>query len=266
VGGGIWGSSGISSDGTSLFVTTGNSKASATSGLNTAPSTWGDGESVYKLPTTLAPPSMTSTTDLFVPSNWTSLDTADQDIGGTGPVLFDIPGANPSKLLMALGKDGNAYLLDRTNLGGMDAQALAKAPVATGIIDAAVAYRTALASYVVFINSGAPMMCPSGQTGGLSAIKISATSPPTMSVAWCGGPATNGSAMVTMTTAAGANTIVWVYGQDQRIHGLDGDTGQSVYSGAPTPLVQGQPIQAPIVAKGRIFLGTPNQIYAFTPN
>ena len=40
-----------------------------------------------------------------------------QDCG----ILVDVPGAMPSNLVVALGKDGNAYLLNRSNLGGITA-------------------------------------------------------------------------------------------------------------------------------------------------
>ena len=36
-------------------------------------------------------------------------------------MLVDVPGANPSQLVLATGKDGNAYLLNRNNLGGITA-------------------------------------------------------------------------------------------------------------------------------------------------
>ena len=36
-------------------------------------------------------------------------------------MLIDVPGATPSQLVLALGKDGNAYLLNRNNLGGIAA-------------------------------------------------------------------------------------------------------------------------------------------------
>ena len=59
--------------------------------------------------------------DFFCPSNWSSLDSSDTDISGSGVQLFDVPGATPSALVLVLGKDGNAYLLNRTNMGGMSA-------------------------------------------------------------------------------------------------------------------------------------------------
>ena len=91
----IWGSTGIASDGTSLFFATGNSKSSAGAGPNTSSGDsggdWGDGETVYKFPTSLTPPSTTTTTDYFVPGNWVALDDADADMGGTSPSSSRFP-------------------------------------------------------------------------------------------------------------------------------------------------------------------------------
>ena len=49
-------------------------------------------------------------------ANWQSLDQSDTDLGGCSAILIDVPGANPSQLVLALGKDGNAYLVNRNNL------------------------------------------------------------------------------------------------------------------------------------------------------
>src|SRR5262249_57897449 len=108
----------------------------------------------------------------------------------TGAVLFEAPGATPSKLAMALGKNGRAYLLDQANLGGLDAQPLAGLLVNNGsIINAAVAYTTSLGTYVVYKGAPAPGVRPAVHTGGLIAIKVSAASPPALSIPWCGGVA-----------------------------------------------------------------------------
>jgi hypothetical protein len=193
-----------------------------------------------------------------------NLDDADADIGGTAPVLVNVPGATPSALVVALGKDDNAYLLNRANLGGMDATPLAKMKVATGaIINAFAAYTTAMGTYVVFKGAGSG--CPSGQTGGLTAIKIAATSPPTMSIAWCGGPGTSSSPAVSMTDTSGSNTIVWSVGNDNKLHGVDGDTGASIFAGQPTAMSAVQLIQTPIIVNGRIFVASNSQVYAFKP-
>lgn len=47
----------------------------------------------------------------WAPSNWFSLDQSDTDLGGVSATLVDVPGATPSQLVLALGKDGIAYLL-----------------------------------------------------------------------------------------------------------------------------------------------------------
>ena len=130
IGGGIWGHGGVSSDGTNMFVVTGNT-------FNTG-GTWGGGEAIIRLQT--GPIFNSSPTNYWVPTNWLSLDNSDTDLGGCGAVLMDVPGATPSQLALALGKDGNAYLLNRNNLGGI------AAPVAYANVGVAVRGQSA-ASY-----------------------------------------------------------------------------------------------------------------------
>ena len=45
----------------------------------------------------------------------------DADLGASGPLLVDVPGATPSHLVVALSKDRHAYLVNRDNLGGISA-------------------------------------------------------------------------------------------------------------------------------------------------
>ena len=118
-GGAIWGVGGIASDGKKPFVTTGD-----TSGTN---GNWGGGEAVIRFqpgPIFSGLPS-----DYWVPTNWLALDNADLDLGGSGPLLVDVPDATPSHLVVAMGKDGKAYLVNRDNLGGISAP-IASAQVA----------------------------------------------------------------------------------------------------------------------------------------
>src|SRR5216117_1985616 len=56
--------------------------------------------------------------DHFTPPDWRALDANDVDLGGTAPILFDLPGAHPSALVVALGKNGKAYLANRRRPGG----------------------------------------------------------------------------------------------------------------------------------------------------
>jgi hypothetical protein len=262
IAGGVWAPSGVASDGKSLFFATGNTEMQSND--FSPPSTWQDGETIFRLPPSLVFSGQDA--DHFTPKNWATLDDNDTDIGGTGPIVLDIPGATPSALLIGLGKDGNAYLLDRGNLGGIS-DPLVLASVATGyIINAATAYTTPQGAYVAFKGTGRG--CPSGQSGGLAAIKISAGSPPTISVAWCGGPNTQGSPAASATDAQGTDAVVWIVSSDNKLWALEGDTGKAIFSGGTSSdaMSSVQKYETPIVANGRVFVAANNQVFAFTAN
>jgi PQQ enzyme repeat len=246
IGGGIWGHGGVASDGTNLFVITGNT-------FNTG-GNWMGGEAIIRLQ---AGPIWTGQpTDYWAPTNWLSLDSSDTDLGGVSATVIDVPGATPSQLVLALGKDSNAYLVNRNNLGGITS------PVAQANVSginrgtSAVTYHTTQGTYIAFHNDA----------GAISAYKITATSPPTIVFAWSQGQTGRGSPWVT-TTDGTNNTIVWVAGVagDQRLHGYNGDTGAVVYAGGGTnELMTGtRQWNTGIAARGRIYFGADNKMYAF---
>ena len=246
-GGGVWGPGGVVSDGVSPFVTTGNTFSTG--------GTWGGGEAIVRFQP--GPIFSNSTNDYWAPTNWLSLDNGDTDLGGSGPLLIDVPGATPSALILALGKDGNAYLLNRNALGGIAAP-LAQSHVSSSvIIQAAATYRTAQSTYVVLRANSTT----------LTAFRITATNPPTITTGWSVTQSGRGSPFVTSTDGA-TNAIVWVVGSegDQRLHGYNGDTGAVVYSGGgPNELMtKTRKFNTGIVARGRIYLASDNQVYAFT--
>ncbi len=252
-GGGIWAPGGISSDGARVFAATGN-----TSGART----WSGGEAVLRFD---AGTPARGPADWFAPSDWKELDAGDTDLGGSGPILLDVPGAGPSRLAVALGKNGKIYLLDRDRLGGVGGQ-VAAATVADGpIITAAAAYATRRGTYVVFRAPGAG--CPGGRAGDLTAVRILARSPPAAEVAWCGRQEGRGAPMVT-TTDGHDEAIVWIVGAegDGRLRGFDGDTGAVVYGGggAGDALEGVRRFQTPILAGGRILVAVDGGVRAFT--
>ena len=100
----IWMSgSGIASDGTNLYFSTGNSDFSGTSysPVNNIE------ESVVKVTSNL------TVASIFTPSNFAALDAADNDLGSGG--VLSIPN---SPLVVAAGKDGRMFLLSSASLGG----------------------------------------------------------------------------------------------------------------------------------------------------
>jgi hypothetical protein len=254
-GGGIWAPGGISTDGQSLFVATGNTFGA---------STWSDGEAVFRLSPDLR--RSVDKRDFFAPSDWRALDQRDADLGGTGPIPFDVPSRNSKQsFLLALGKDGRAYVLDRNNLGGIGgslvAQSVSPAPIRT----APATFSTDDAAFVAFQGPGTH--CQGSQRGrGLTVLKIGPGSPPTMSTAWCADPRGAGSPIVT-TTDGHSNPIVWILGAegDNRLHGFRGDTGEVLFSGggAKEAMTGLRNFQTLIATKTRLFVAADGRVYSF---
>lgn len=117
--GGIWSVGGAAIADNDIYVATGN-----TSGATS----WGDGEAIIRLRVDLQHTTTSGT--YFSPRDWRDLDAQDLDLGGTNPMPFDIKGR---RLILALGKDGKARLLDRTELGGIGG-AVAERRVSPGAI------------------------------------------------------------------------------------------------------------------------------------
>jgi len=240
--GGIWGHSGVASDGTNMFVITGNT--AGTGGV------WGGGEAIIRLQA--GPFWSGMATDYWAPTNWLQLDNGDVDLGGVSAMLIDVPGANPSQLVLATGKDSNAYLLNRNNLGGITLP-VAQLNVGFVIGQSSATYRTTQGTYFVFRAA----------SDQVKAYKITATSPPTIVPAWSVSQTGQGSPWVT-TTDGTNNAIVWVVGAqgDGQLHGYNGDTGAVVYAGGDV-MSGTRKWNTGIVARGRIYVANDNKVYAF---
>src|SRR4029077_12013191 len=177
--------------------------------------------------------------------------------GGVSATVIDVPGATPSQLVLALGKDRNAYLLNRNNLGGITAS-VAQANVSGNTLrgTSAVTYHTSQGTYFAFHDEG----------NAVTAYKITPANPPGIVSAWSIGQSGRGSPWMT-TTDGTKNAIVWVAGVqgDQRLHGYNGDTGAVVYAGGgPNELMTGtRQWNTGIAARGRIYYAADNKVYAF---
>jgi hypothetical protein len=243
-GGGIWGHGGVASDGTSMFVTTGNT-------FNTG-GVWSGGEAIVRFN---AGPVFS---DFWAPTNWLSLDNTDTDLGGCSATVIDVPGASPSQLVLALGKDRNAYLLDRNNLGGVSN------PVAQMNVSNATLRGTSSAAYQT--GEGTHFAFHTGESGELRSYIINATSPPTMALAWNVNQGGRGSPWVTTTDGAN-NAIVWIANVegDGKLYGYNGDTGATIFAGGgPNEIMTGtRQWNTGMVARGRIYFGADNKVYAF---
>ena len=244
-GGGIWSMGGVAAMGGSLFVATGN-----TIGL----SAWNGGEAILKLAP--GPSFSRATADFYTPSNWLQLDNSDTDIGTAGALPFDVGAA---RFVATLGKDGRLHLVDRDNLGGVGG-ALITPQVASGVVITAPA--------VIATPSGTMLAFPANVSGcssanRLVALRISAGPPPDATRAWCAQMSGNGSPIAS-TTGGGAASIVWVVGAqgDNQLHAVNAETGEPIFTSAR--LGEVMRFNAPIIAKGRVYVAGSTAAYAFT--
>jgi len=249
--GGIWAQGGISSQGKSMFVTTGN-----TAGANS----WGEGEAIIRLRPGLAQSSKTA--DYFSPSNWQTLDNEDADLGGTMALPINAPynGSETARML-ALGKDGNGYLVARNNLGGIGGQLFILPLASSSIITAPAVYATPSTTLVSFTANN-PKTC-SGS--GLVTLNVAGGGSTPLTTAWCA-PFNGQGAPIVTTTDGNSNPIVWVTGAegDNELHAFNALTGATVFSGAGTNMSGLHRFSTIMAAGGRLYVGADNTVYAFT--
>ena len=255
-GGGIWAPGGIASDGHSLFVATGNTMDARR---------WSDGEAVFRLAPDLA--RSTRPQDYFAPSDWRALDASDADLGGANPLPLDVPAATGTQpLILALGKDSRAYLLDRDNLGGIGGSLLSET-VATGPIrTAASAYPAADGVFVAFEGAGAhcpgprrgdaltvlkiaparrPCSPPRGAARSAAAARRSSPPPTAIRTRWCGCSAPRATTGCTAFAAIPASRSSTGGGPGDRMSGL-------------------HHFQDLLPAGGRLYVGADDRLYAFS--
>jgi hypothetical protein len=251
--GGIWAPAGVSEADGSLYFSTGNTEGAQR---------WEDGEGVFRVGAELV--HAIGSSDVFAPSNWKQLDDDDLDLAGVTPLPLALPGST-IPLLLALGKDGNAYLLNRANLGGLG-NAVAIRPAARGvIITAAATYPVRDSALVVYQARGAA--CPNGTyVSGIGALAVTADISNRLQSAWCARMDGRGAPIVT-TTDGSSEPIVWAVGAegDGRLHGFRGDTGEEVYAGgtASDGMTGLRHFATILVAAGRFYIAGDGRIFAF---
>jgi PQQ-like domain len=251
--GGIWAPAGLSEADGHLYFSTGNTEGARS---------WQDGEGVFRVG-----PDLVQTSDprgFFAPSDWKQLDEGDLDLGGVAPLPLASPGSE-MPLLLALGKDGNAYLLDRGNLGGIGRAIAVRRAARGAIITAPAAYPVLDATIVAYQARGAA--CPGDSyVSGIGALAITADPGHRLYPAWCARLDGRGAPIVT-TTDGSHEPIVWAVGAegDDRLHGFRGDTGKEIDTAhGPGDSMAGLRQFATILAAaGRFYVAGDGRVFAF---
>jgi hypothetical protein len=267
-GAGIWGVGGPASDGESIFVTSGNGEDDMAS--------WTESEGIFRLdPGT---PTFTGATqDYFSPYNWATLDSDDLDISGSGPLIIDAPALTATpQLILAQGKDGYLYLVNRMDLGGVATSTtlanVGALHVQNGQISNGGAFATiGGTTYIAIRPNGqnAAIGCAPNQPGDLSVVKIDPTAAQKMSVVWCA--KSNGVGSPSITTDGSGKALVWAFAADNssaNLYAWDLATGMPIFTGGGNAN-QAQNVRrftTPIAVHGRMFVGGDGQLFAFKAN
>ncbi len=215
---GIWSAPGptIGPDG-SVYVVSGNGASR---------STFDYSNSVIQLS-----PDMRSVRSYFAPANWSALNATDTDLGSVGATV--IP---PLGVVVAIGKEGVAYLLSIGSLGGIGGQVVSR-PVCAGSWGG-----TAWLRSTVFVPC----------SDGLYALTVSATS---IAVAWH----VNHPALGSPIVAAGA---VWaIEPSSANLYALDPSSGAVIYTAR---LGAAQHFSTPAATEGFVVAPAGNSVVAIS--
>lgn len=256
--GGIWQSGAapaVDSFG-NIYVMNGNGTFDA----NTGGSDYG--EALEKL----APSGGTLTVaDYFTPSNYESLNESDLDLGGGGPLLLPDQPTQPTQLMVASGKEGAIYLLDRTNLGKYSPSAnqiLQCFPA--GTVPNAHSMPAFWQNNVYFAGVGDYVKSYRLYNGLLS------TAPTSLSAKTVGYPG----ATPVISANGNSNGVLWmlstVQGFAAALRAYDAaDLSRELYNSNQngTPPGMATKFQVPTVANGKVYFGTQTEldVYGLLP-
>jgi|HubBroStandDraft_1064217.scaffolds.fasta_scaffold23831_2 hypothetical protein len=254
--GAIWNAGGVLLDsGGSLYALLGNGTFDGNPDY---------GNALVRLTTT---GSSLSVADYFTPFNTTSESAQDVDFGSGSPMIIPDQtdaGGTAHHLLFAVGKDGNAYLLDRTQLGGFNASTNQVFQEVTGAFPGGVWSAPAYYNGSIYLAAvGAPLfafslsdaMLPSspssqsavsyGYPGASPAVSANGN---TNGIVWAVQSAANSPAVLHAYNPA--NLAVEYYNSNQASNSRDA-------------FGSGNKFVTPVIADGRVLVGTPNGVAVF---
>jgi hypothetical protein len=265
--GGIWQSGGgLMSDGTGrIFVSTGNGVTPAPGPGTSPPGQLAN--SVVRL--AVASGGSLAAGDFFSPANAPGLNVNDQDLGSGSPVGLPFGTGTYPHLLVAAGKDGRVFLLNRDGLGGRETGAgHTDNPVSkSGPFEEEFGHPAAFGG-----SGGADYVYYNGSGGPLRALQFNGSNPAHPVLADVANSTstfgyTSGSPVVTSSGSNPASAIVWeVYlphedGANARLEAFDavpqkvGTTLQmkEIWS---APIGTGVKFASPATSNGRVYVGT----------
>ena len=263
--GAIWNVGGLAADSAgTLYGMAGNGTFETTLDSAGFPSQGDFGNAVIKV---AAGPTSLSIADYWAASNTVSESATDTDLGSGSPLLLpDQTDANGAvrHLFVGAGKDGNVLLLDRDSLGKFNASASTAYQYLSSVLPGG------LFSAFAYFN-GSVYVADVG--GTLKAFTLTAArlpaSPTSQSSATFGYPGSSPS----VSANGSSNAIVWTLnsgsGSAAVLHAYNPANLQQEYynstqaANGRDAFGNGQIFITPVVANGKVFVGTPNGVAVF---
>jgi uncharacterized protein (TIGR03437 family) len=206
-------------------------------------------DSVIKLSTA----SGLSVADYFTPFNANLLDVQDMDLGSSGALLLPDSAGTPAHphLLVAGGKEGRIYLLDRENMGHFssvgDNQIVQSLPAAVGPLFGVPAYF----NNTVYFGAKNEALKAFPISGGL--LSETPSSQSTGTIPYLG-------SVPSISADRSKNGIVWTI-QPDALHAYDAsNVASELYSRSFGSYIK---FQTPTIANGKVYVGTENSIAVF---
>jgi len=208
-----------------IYIMTGNGTFDGTANF---------GESMIKLNGSL------SVQDYATPSNWSSLNSDDEDFGSGGPVLL------PTHYAVGMGKDGNIYLADINNMGhvGEFTQVFSAQSAGDTVGSSPVYWRGPNQQYVFALHSNSKT-----KSFAFSGTNIMTAPLGTASFSQnnlCGG--------LSLSANGTSNGILWEIGSDSNLRAYDAvNFPKLLWSGRVGTYVK---MTCPTIANGKVYVGT----------
>ena len=201
------------------------------------------GESMVKLNGTL------SVLDYATPANWSSLNAGDTDFGSGGPTLL------PTGYAVGMGKDGNMYLANISNMGhvGNFAQVLPAQSSGDTVGKSPVYWQGTFMEYIFALHSN-------GRTKSFQFTGTNIITTPLGTAAFsqsdrCGG--------LSLSANGRTNGILWEIGSDSNLRAYDAvNFPKLLWSGSVGTYVK---MTCPTIANGKVYVGTGSNLGVWGP-
>jgi hypothetical protein len=185
-----------------------------------------------------------SVQDYATPTNWSTLNSQDQDFGSGGPVLL------PTHYAVGMGKDGNIYLADINNMGhvGNFAQKFSAQSGGDTVGKSPVYWQGPSLQYIFALHSSSPTK--SFEFTGTSIITTPLGTASFSQSDRCGG--------LSLSANGTTNGILWEIGSDSNLRAYDAVKFPKVlWSASVGTYVK---MASPMIANGKVYVGTSSNL------